>query len=209
MKSQRTEPQPGELKTTHVCVRNAPYKKKLRTWIEHGRTDEGTGTGGTHTASQTASRHRQPSIHTRWWLHSGLLSVLCLLGTGASAQSANLAEVLASGAKRLTPDEVYNLVVGAKTVFQTVAGGERIWTNHQNGQFVASVADGASGRQFIKSFQGDWKITPDGAYCVRIVYSSVNVDRFCRFLYPYNGAHYAFGPNAQPETMSGRWNFSK
>lgn len=152
------------------------------------------------TPRSMASRHR---------LQSGLLSALCFFSAGSSAQSANMAEVLASGAKRLTPEEVYGLVVGAKTVFQTVAGDERIWTNHPDGQFVASVAAGGSGRQFIRTFPGDWEITPSGAYCVRITYSTVNVDRFCRFLYPYNGAHYAFGPNAKPETLSGRWNFSK
>ncbi len=151
----------------------------------------------------------QVSPPFRRWLCSALVGLMCLCGAGVYAQPANMAEVLASGAQPLTHDEVRELVLGAKTIFQTVAGGERIWINHPDGQFVASVADGASGRQFIKSFPGDWKVTPNGVYCVRIIYSAVNVDRICRFLYPYKGAHYAFGPNAQPETMSGRWNFSR
>ena len=122
------------------------------------------------------------------------------------AQSMSFAEVQATGAAALTGAQVKELVSGAKTEFQLVNGSLREWTNGADGTFIASRNRGEFNR---RSGRGTWSVNEDGAYCLTFDWGGMETDAYCRRLYRVEDRYYAYGLDAKPATMSGRYKFSR
>jgi hypothetical protein len=135
-----------------------------------------------------------------------LPSVLLAM-SAACAQPKTFADVQAGGVQALTAAEVKDLVLGTKTVFTLANGTTRIWTNTSDGTFLASRSIRPYGSS--SSARGTWSVNADGAYCLTFDWGHMETEQWCRRLYRVQDKYYAFPLDAQPETLSGSYAFSR
>jgi uncharacterized protein DUF995 len=99
--------------------------------------------------------------------------------------------------KKLTKEELQQLMPGAKMSRLSASGNTHIWTNEPDGSFIVSSDNrnlpgggnvmGARG----STAQGKWHISDDGRYCVLIEWKSVNTEEWCRYFFQTSDGYYA------------------
>ncbi len=125
----------------------------------------------------------------------GSLSI-CLLATGAHAQDAalTLRDLDAQNPKKLTLEELRQLLPGAKVSRLTAGGWQHYWTNEPGGSFVVSASNqtpGAMRHTGGSSAQGKWHISDDGRYCVLIEWKRNPTEEWCRYILQTTEGYYA------------------
>ena len=126
---------------------------------------------------------------------------LCALLTGAAMaavaqpQELTLRDLEGKSPRKLSKDEVTQLMTGAKMERVNSRGSTQVWSNDAGGSFVAS----SDNRNMVTSkgnmakpstATGKWHISDDGRYCVLIEWQSVNAEEWCRFVLTTSDGHY-------------------
>lgn len=128
----------------------------------------------------------------------GMASVLVIAFLGAAppapAQESSglkLRDVLAKGAKRLTPEEVNQLLPGAKVMSLGGRDVVRRWENSADGKFVASGFDPNTTTPRMRNFQaqGNWHIGDNGKYCVTLDWPK-RTEQWCRVIFKLDDKYY-------------------
>jgi hypothetical protein len=96
--------------------------------------------------------------------------------------------------KRLSIEEVKQLLPGAKMRRVTPRGWVNTWTNEPDGQFVASAFNpnpGVSRSTGGSSSKGKWHISDDGRYCVLIEWvGNYPTEEWCRYVLQTSDGYY-------------------
>jgi hypothetical protein len=98
--------------------------------------------------------------------------------------------------RTLTPEELRQLIPGAKMSRVSQRGNTNRWTNEPDGSFVISTDNrNTSGvsvmAQRSNTAPGKWHISDDGRYCVLIEWKSVDTEEWCRYLIQTTDGYYA------------------
>lgn len=128
---------------------------------------------------------------------SGLCALLAGAAVAAVAQpqEMTLRDLEGKSPRRLSKDEVTQLLTGAKMARISGRGNQHYWSNDKDGSFVASSDNrgaGASvqGQGRTTNAPGKWHISDDGRYCVLIEWKSVPTEEWCRFVLDTSDGHY-------------------
>ena len=101
-----------------------------------------------------------------------------LLALPAAGQDAVLRDLESKSPRKLSKDEVTQLLTGAKMSRVSGRGNQHYWTNEPGGNFVISSDNTGAGAVVRGAGQpstapGKWHISDDGRYCVVIEWSAV------------------------------------
>ena len=119
------------------------------------------------------------------------------LAAGAAEDPRTRADLLAAGARWIPAEPLRELMTGSRIVTYDGTGLDRAWTNHADGEFVASVRRTSLGSG---TGQGRWRITDAGAYCVRIEWQwgvARHGERWCDKVYQVGERYYGL-PHTDP-----------
>jgi len=113
------------------------------------------------------------------------------LALAQGSSQLKLRDVLAKGAKRLSAEEVQQLLPGAKVTSVSGRGVTRRWKNSADGKFVASGYDPTTTTPRYQSFQaqGSWHIGDNGRYCVTLEWPGTT-EQWCRILFKLDDKYY-------------------
>jgi hypothetical protein len=119
-----------------------------------------------------------------------------LVGT-ALAQEAQLTlrDLEGKSPRKLSKDELTQLLTGAQMSRVSGRGNRHYWSNDKDGSFIASSdntgAGGATGRSGRPTTApGKWHISDDGRYCILIEWRSVPAEEWCRFVLHTSDGYY-------------------
>jgi uncharacterized protein DUF995 len=123
---------------------------------------------------------------------------LVLFSQAAMPQQAQvLRDLDALNAKKLSREELQQLMPGAKMSRLAASGNTHVWTNEPDGTFIVSSDNrnlpgggnvmGTRG----SSSAGKWHISDDGRYCVLIEWKSVKSEEWCRYFFQTSDSYYA------------------
>ena len=120
---------------------------------------------------------------------------ICLLAPGAHAQDAALTvrDLDAQNPKKLTLEDLRQLLPDAKMSRQTAAGWQHSWTNEPGGSFTVSASNlnpGAA-RSGGSNAQGKWHISDDGRYCILFEWKKYPTEEWCRYILQTSDGYYA------------------
>jgi Protein of unknown function (DUF995) len=128
-------------------------------------------------------------------------ALLCALLTGAAMaavaqpQEMTLRDLEGKNPRKLSKDEVTQLMTGAKMARISARGNQHYWSNDKDGTFVASSDNRGAGAVVqgqgrATNATGKWHISDDGRYCVLIEWKSVPTEEWCRFVLDTSDGHY-------------------
>lgn len=128
-------------------------------------------------------------------------TLLCALLTGAAMaavaqpQELTLRDLEGKSPRKLSKDEVTQLMTGAKMARISPRGNQHYWSNDKDGTFVASSDNRGAGATVQgqgrpTTAYGKWHISDDGRYCVLIEWKSVPTEEWCRFVLDTSDGHY-------------------
>ena len=105
-----------------------------------------------------------------------------------------LRDLEAKNPRKLSKEEVTQLLPGAKMSRVSERGNTHYWTNEADGSFVIS-SDNRGANSMVSSnrsstAQGKWHISDDGRYCVLIEWRSVPTEEWCRFILETTDGYY-------------------
>ncbi|HEX9182902.1 MAG TPA: hypothetical protein VF876_06555 [Burkholderiales bacterium] len=133
------------------------------------------------------------------------LIALCLTPQAAAQEFANLAELLARGAKRLSAIELQALLPGA-----TLSG--RVL--HATSRLELEVTYASDGRMDGKLFglhpsaspavQGTWAIDADGRLCTHVITMAVGQSKTCVLFYRLEDVHFVASSDADSAIVRSR-----
>lgn len=133
------------------------------------------------------------------------LIALCFASLANAQEFANLAELLARGAKRLSAIELQSLLPGA-----TLSG--RIL--HATSRLELEATYAADGKMDGKLFglhpsaspalQGTWAIDADGRLCTDVITMAAGRSKTCVLFYRLNGVHYVASSDADSAIVRSR-----
>lgn len=127
------------------------------------------------------------------------LAAGCLAGTCALAQDASqLRDLDAPGRTTLSKEELQQLLPGATVSRVSNRGNRQFWKNSPDGSFIASSDNKDRGGTMPSTARGQWSVSDDGRYCVRIEWRSVEAEDWCRFIVRSGGMHYGTKSDQNP-----------
>lgn len=100
--------------------------------------------------------------------------------------------------RKLTKEDLQQLLPGAKMSRLSASGNTHLWTNDPDGTFIVSSDNrnlpgggGATGARGSTA-PGKWHISDDGRYCLLIEWKSVPTEEWCRYFFVVaDGSYYA------------------
>ncbi len=122
--------------------------------------------------------------------------LLCLVSPCVLSQSAEptLRDLDGKEPKKLSVEEVRQLLPGAKMRRVTPRGWVNTWTNDSGGQFVANafnLTPGVSRSTAGSTSRGKWHISDDGRYCVLIEWAgNYPTEEWCRYVLQTSDGYY-------------------
>ena len=125
-----------------------------------------------------------------------MASMLGLVGLAvAQPQELMLRDLESKSPRKLSKDEVTQLITGAKMSRISVRGNQHYWSNDAGGSFVASsdnMGAGATvrGQGRTSTARGKWHISDDGRYCILIEWQGVPTEEWCRFVFDTSDGYY-------------------
>ena len=131
----------------------------------------------------------------RNWLLCGAL-IGALGGAMAQGETLVLRDLEGKSPRKLSKDELTQLLTGARMSRIASSGSGHIWSNDAGGSFVISSDNRGGGAQVRAAGRpttatGKWHISDDGRYCVLIEWKSVPTEEWCRFLLQTSDGYYA------------------
>jgi hypothetical protein len=136
-------------------------------------------------------------VHQGSGMKASVVSAL-LMGCLASAAlgqepQLSLRDLESKSPRKLSKDEVTQLMTGAQMSRVSGRGNRHIWTN--DGSFIASSdntgAGGATGRSGRPTTApGKWHISDDGRYCILIEWRGLPAEEWCRFVLHTSDGYY-------------------
>jgi hypothetical protein len=126
---------------------------------------------------------------------------LCALLTGAAMaavaqpQELTLRDLEGKSPRKLSKDEVAQLIPGANMARVSARGNQHYWSNDKDGSFVASSDNRGGGAAVVgqgrpSTATGKWHISDDGRYCVLIEWKGVPTEEWCRFVLTTSDGYY-------------------
>jgi Protein of unknown function (DUF995) len=117
------------------------------------------------------------------------------MGAVAQPQELTLRDLEGKSPRKLSKDEVTQLMTGAKVARISARGNQHYWSNGSDGKFVASsdnMGAGAitRGQGNVSQALGKWHISDDGRYCVLIEWKAVPTEEWCRYVLDTSEGHY-------------------
>jgi Protein of unknown function (DUF995) len=117
-------------------------------------------------------------------------------GAAAQGEAATLRDLEGKSPRKLSKDELTQLLTGAKMSRVAPSGNSHLWTNEAGGSFVISSDNRGGGAQVRSAGRpstatGKWHISDDGRYCVLIEWKSVATEEWCRYLLQTSDGYYA------------------
>jgi hypothetical protein len=122
---------------------------------------------------------------------------VCVGGVAiAQTNQTTLRDLEGKSPRKLSKDEVTQLVTGAQMARVSATGSRHFWTNEPGGAFVISSDNMGPGvperyRGRPSSQAGKWHISDDGRYCVLIEWKAVPTEEWCRFVLQTSDGYYA------------------
>jgi hypothetical protein len=129
----------------------------------------------------------------------GVLAVASLFGfvglASAQPQELTLRDLEGKSPRKLSKDDLTQLMPGASMSRISVRGSGNTWSNDAGGSFVASsdnrgigAVAGSQGRP--SQALGKWHISDDGRYCVMIEWKTIPTEEWCRFVFTTSDGYY-------------------
>jgi Protein of unknown function (DUF995) len=129
----------------------------------------------------------------------GLIAIASLWGlagvAAAQPQEPTLRDLESKSPRKLSKDEVTQVMTGAKLSRLSGRGNQHHWSNDSGGNFVISSDNrgpgspgSAQGRS--STALGKWHISDDGRYCVLIEWKGVPTEEWCRFVFETSDGYY-------------------
>lgn len=119
-------------------------------------------------------------------------------------------------AKKLTAEELRQLMPGAGVTRLTASGNTHKWTNGSDGTFIVSsdnrTPSGGTGITGGRpsTAPGKWHIADDGRYCVLIEWRTAPTEEWCRYFFVTpDGTYYATKSDATPTEKLYKFQVSK
>jgi hypothetical protein len=113
----------------------------------------------------------------------------------AQPQELVLRDLEGKSPRKMSKDEVTQLMTGAKMARISSRGNQHYWTNDANGSFVISSDNQGAGAVVRTQGRpttalGKWQISDDGRYCVLIEWKGVPTEEWCRFVFETSDGYY-------------------
>ncbi len=113
----------------------------------------------------------------------------------AQPQELVLRDLEGKSPRKLSKDEVTQLMTGAKMARISARGSQHYWTNDASGSFVVSSDNQGAGAVVRSQGRpstalGKWQIADDGRYCVLIEWKGVPTEEWCRFVFETSDGYY-------------------
>lgn len=128
-------------------------------------------------------------------MRSHVALMLCT-ALAACSHGPTVADLQASGARKIEANELKQLVAGQRTENQFF-GADRVWTNLADGS-LNGTSTGADQRRVNGS--GRWNVTPQGQYCVDIKWDGASANEaWCCFVFR-RGDEFFGAPSDAPQS---------
>jgi len=117
--------------------------------------------------------------------------------------------------KKLTKEELQQLMPGAKMSRLAPSGNTHIWTNEPDGTFIVSSDNrnlpggGNVMGARASTTSGKWHISDDGRYCVLIEWKSVPTEEWCRYFFQTSDGYYATKTDQNPTEKVSKFQIGK
>lgn len=97
--------------------------------------------------------------------------------------------------RKLSKDEVTQLMTGAKMSRVSARGNRHYWVNDASGSFIASSDNMGGGGTVVgagrpSTAQGKWHVSDDGRYCILIDWRGVPPEEWCRYVLLTSDGYY-------------------
>ena len=119
-----------------------------------------------------------------------LLASIAFIGTAVRADNVVLSDLEARSPKKLSKEQVTELMTGAKISRVSDRGNTHLWTNDAGGSFVLSSAGGTGDFGRVVTAKGKWRISDDGHYCVLIEWRGLPNEEWCRYILQTTDGYY-------------------
>ena len=119
-----------------------------------------------------------------------LLASTALIGTAVCADNMVLGDLESKSPKKLSKEEVTELMTGAKVSRVSDRGNTHLWSNDAGGSFLVSSAGGTGDFGRAVTARGKWKISDDGRYCVLIEWRGLPNEEWCRYILQTTDGYY-------------------
>ena len=119
-----------------------------------------------------------------------LLASIAFIGTAGHAQNLMLSDLESKSPKKLSKEEVTELITGSKVSRVSDRGNTHLWTNDASGSFVLSSAGGTGDFGRAVTAKGKWRISDDGRYCVLIEWRGLPNEEWCRYILQTTDGYY-------------------
>lgn len=120
---------------------------------------------------------------------------LAVTATAARAQQLVLRDLESKSPKKLSKDELTQLLTDAKMSRISERGNTHNWSNASGGSFVISSDNRGAGASVAvgrnTTSRGKWHISDDGRYCVLIEWQGVPTEEWCRYILQTSDGYYA------------------
>lgn len=125
----------------------------------------------------------------------GALLTSVVMVAVAQPQELTLRDLEGKSPRKLSKDEVTQLMPGAKMARISARGNQHYWSNDKDGTFVASSDNRGAGAAVVgqgrqTTATGKWHISDDGRYCVLIEWKGVPTEEWCRYVLATSDGHY-------------------
>ena len=119
-----------------------------------------------------------------------LLASIALIGTAVRADNMVLGDLESKSPKKLSKEEVTELMTGAKVSRVSDRGNTHLWSNDAGGSFLVSSAGGTGDFGRPVTARGKWKISDEGRYCVLIEWRGLPNEEWCRYILQTTDGYY-------------------
>lgn len=138
---------------------------------------------------------------TRFTTNALACALGALLALPASSQDVVLRDLESKSPRKLSKDEVTQLLTGAKMSRVSGRGNQHFWTNEPGGSFVISSDNAgagavARGAGRTSTSLGKWHISDDGRYCIVVEWQAVPTEQWCRLVFETTDGHYTANSDA-------------
>ncbi len=137
----------------------------------------------------------------------GVLAVPSL-SFAQDSSALKLRDIKDQGGKQLSPDELRQLLPGAKVKSPTQTA-IRYWENNADGKLLANSDNrnmAGSGRPTQAS--GSWHIADNGTYCVHLEWRTMT-EQWCRFIFKSGDKYYLLGSASNDAGVAREFEFGR